>query len=989
MQSPMAINTTSFNLRQPDYLSTMPGPYRAQPSLFEPDFLKLNNPLGPSLDAPDYFSYFALDNDFSQYASFSAPANQLNFSSPTAQAAPSPDQQLREALKLGADYMPAETAQSLEPVAQALGFASAKNFVNALRHLPEASQQKVLQSLPTKAETAFVEANTGQLKSLLKEEAHHLLFDAFSQAGAQAPKLNPPLDNDPEGLWEAPQLLSIYNNVKSMAGRFSPEVLKDMLEPDSGAPLTFERRKTPASSESNENILQALSTSMKVAEAEGDNTIILYNSAFTTNPEDIVKSDDVQAYLAAYNQVKDGKEPSPQVTSLQQMLNHILPESRKLELSGTMDLSTVATLAEFEGQQFLNQAADIIGDDQTLPREEKQSLFANIDQLKQTIFKEGYLDKNGKMTPQAQKLFEFVQDVKAQDSKLTPASKSRLTDLASVMEKRVFAKELNPELLERVVSNWFGMIDSGERKDFSEQVINHELGHFWEKKNNVIESWKNISFESFESGDFNHDQAFSATLREGDSSSGYASRYAKLNPSEDFAESFRLFTRDPDTLIQQNLLKYVVMAGATGAHKNDYAGLIQFAEKNGYAQQDVAEAVKALRGQQALQPAQDTTPFASDPVLPTESLQGASAFAPTAVTFAHDPSGQMKAFTAPDAQTFVQQEQTPVQNTSHSTQSKRYQFDLNVANYFPGIEENLNIQEQQVGDPSQPGFVLDNLTMHTENMEKWRLFSKASRTSHHFVDEFKQKGVGAFSPEVQAQIPAEVRQKLQDSHNKAIYLVLAKLRSSPELAERFAESNATSPQSSAAGASFFKENFGDMLEGLDVPTALVDYLSQPENLMAVTGSGGKSLLAAETIEKNAADVVIQRQSNFKQTVDNITQHQGLAGLMTSTGYLEYSSEKGQEGFATADYMGRVFLNQLNTALSNLGFGKQNLNLTEPQFQALTQKVLERLNQNKPTNLPDTWAEDEATLKQINRVLLEELLQEVPELQSRVKADTLG
>lgn len=988
MQSLMAINTTSFNLRQPDYLSTTPGPYRAQPSLFDPDFLKQDNPLRFSLDAPnDYFSYFALDNDFSRYASFNAPANQFDFSTGVA-AAPKPDEQLREALKQGADYLTPEASQSLEPVAKALGFASAKNFVNALRHLPESSQQKVLQSLPQRAETAFVEARTGQLKNLLKEEAHHLLFDAFSQAGAQAPKLNPPLDNDPEGLWEAPQLLSIYNNVKSMAGRFSPEVLKDMLEPDSGAPLTFERRKTPASSGTNENILQALSTSMKVAEADGDNTIILYNSAFTTNPEDIVKSDDVQAYMTAYNQVKDSKDPSPQVTSLQQMLNHILPDNRKLALSGTMDLSTVATLAEFEGQQFLNQAADIIGDDHALPREEKQTLFGRIDQLKQTIFKEGYLDKNGNMTPQAQTLFDFVQNVKAQDSQLTPASKSRLTDLASVMEKRVFAKELNPELLERVVSNWFGMIDSGERKDFSEQVINHELGHFWEKKNNVIESWKNISFESFESGDFNHDEAFSATLKEGDTRKGYASRYAKLNPSEDFAESFRLFTRDPDTLIQQNLLKYVVMAGATGAHKDDYAGLIQFAEKNGYAQQDVAEAVKALRGRQAQSGVPDTTPLTTDQSLPTEALQGPSTFSPTAVTFAHDASGQMKAFTAPapEAETLMQA-QTPVQNTGHSATSKRYQFDLNVANYFPGIEENLNIQEQHVGDPSQPGFVLDNLAMHTENMEKWRVFSKSSRTSHRFVEDFKEKGIGAFSAEVQAKIPEGVKTKFENSDNRAIYLVMAKLRSEPTLAEDFMNTNQGQvPQD------FFKAHFGDLLSGLEIPEALTDYLSHPENLVAATGGAGKSFLAAETLERNMADVIVNAQSNYKTAAQFLTRRGGqdLATLFTTGKYLNFEQDK---GFSVnpQHYSKSMIYSALEDKLRSANFGRIVGSFSPDRLDDLSRRIAMRLDSLPAVESQNnkSWKKDTQLLEQINQIIAEELQANIPEVQKISAADITG
>lgn len=985
----MVIGSTQFNTGSQFGLSPLRPEQNTQIKPFEYDFSRFTNPT----EATDYFSYFALDNALADYASFDLSPNQVNFS-PEVQ---SPETQLRDALQKGADYMSPEQAAALEPVAQALGFSSAKNLVHGLRFVPEATREKVLQSLPDNAQTAFVESKTGDLKNFLKEEAHHLVFDAFDKAGARPPQLNPPIDNDPEGLWQAPQLLAIYNNFKSMETRFTPEMLKDMMEPDNGEPLTFERRKTPEASGAKDNILKALSSSMKVAESDQANTVILYNAAFSANPKDIVQSEDVQGFMAAYDAAKDSDEASPEVASLQNMLNYILPEERKLPVSGKMDPATSATLAEFESQQFLNQAEDIINDDKNLPDQDRRSFFGQIADLKRSIFETGYLDKNGKKTPAAEQIKTLVQGLKSRETDMTPASKARLNDLEKTMDSRVEAKSLNPDILERMVSNWFGIMDSGDQKDFAEQVINHEMGHFWENKNNLIESWKSISFQDFEKGDFNHDEAMAATLREGDNDKGYSSDYAKLNPSEDFAESFRLFNRDPDKLIQQNLLKYVVMAGATGAYENDHQGLIAYAQQNGYSQADVAEAVKALRGQHVQVAAPDQTPLTHDRELHLDGHAGHaghSAFEPNAFQFApaHDAEG-IEATSVHHGLSQTDGTSDEVVNTatqmnvaSAASSTKSYQFDLSVANYYPGIESDLDIQAEYVGDPEKPGFVLDNLSQHTKNMEKWRLFSSDSRQSHRFVDAFKAKGVQAFPAEIQAKIPDSVKAKFENPDNRAIYLVMAKLRSEPTLAEDFMK-----PDQNKVSQDFFEDHFEDLLSGLDVPEALVDYLSHPENLVAVTGEAGKSFLAAETLERNMADAIADTQSNYKTAAQFLTRRAGqdLAALFTTGKYLNFEQDK---GFSVnpQHYSKSMIYSALEEKLRNANFGKMVGTFSPERLDELSLQIAKRLDSLPMADAQNSksWKKDPQLLEQINQIIVEELQANIPEVQN-IAADTTG
>lgn len=1008
----MAITSTNFNLTPPNHsISLLPGPYRTEPSTLEPNFLRLNS----SDESEDYFSFFALDKALNNnsYASYGKPPNQFQFppqATLSPQAAPPLDKQLEVALGAGTDYMTPEQSQSLAPVAKSLGFASAKNFVNALRYLPEDVKAKVLGGLTPGVTEAETESKITATKQMLKSESHQLLYSTFEKHGARSPQLDPPIDNDPEGMWEAPQLLALYNNFKVMEQRLPATVVKDIMEPDNGGAIIFQRKKTPERSGSEDNLLKSLSSAMKVAEADPqNNTLTLYDSAFTTNPEDIVQSKDVQSFLDDYKKLKDSSQHSGQVESVQEMLNNILPPDRKLPLTGIMDRSTVAILAEFEGQQFLKQAQDIFEDDKSLPAEDRKKHLADINQLQQDIFKDGYLNAEGNLTPHATRLFSFVQELK-ESTHLTPASKERLTSLVSTMENRVSTKTLNPELLERVVSNWFGIIDSGERKDFAEQVITHELGHFWESKNNIISNWKQISFQDFENEHVGesmphthtHDETMAPTLEIRDAKDGFASSYAKLNASEDFAESFRLFNRDPDKLIQQNLLKYMMLAGSTNTYAGDNAGLVAYAKKNGYSDKDVSAAVETLRGYQ-----QTSETRVTDNTLPTKDqevhLEGASAFSPTAINFSmaapHGHNGELATPLSSGTEPRLTPATIKSANLSHEIQhsassvgkmAQSLAFDLSVSNYFPGIEKELNIEPTYVGDPSKPGFLLDNLTNHTKNMEKFRLFSRSSRESHRFVKDFKEKGIEAFPPEIQAQIPQSIKEKFQTSDSRAIYLVMAKLRSSPELADQFSKLANDSSSQGESSSAFFEDNFGDVLEGLQVPDALKSYMSKPQNLMNVTGNGGKSLLAAETIEKNAVDVVINRQKQYSQAIGTLTDVSkgGIVGSLTSTDYLQYNTDS---GFSTADYAVRFALSEVNNLLSQLGFGSQAVNMNEQQLQALSEKLVKRLNQSLPKESlsSEGWANDSATMKHINDIMLQELLQEVPALKDSLKIGATG
>ncbi len=963
-----------------------------KPEVSDPFSLELpNDPLNATPFGKNDPFYFGMENKFSLYPSLDFSPTSVNFDLSGGEAAPAPEvsprENLEEALKHGADYLSEEQIEALAPVAKGLGFSSSQNLVHALRNVPEELKASILNKLPDSSSGVGSEVKLNRVKGFLHRQSHKLVTDTFDAFGAKQPTFEPRITVHDDEMWNPQSLLSVYNSFQEMAKTMPAEHVKDMMEPDNGSPLILERKNTPRAQGSNDNLLSALSYAMKVAETNQDDRIILYNSAFTMNPKDIVESEDVQSFMEAFKATKDSEQASPQVESLQNMLNLILPDNRKLagdngKPTGVMDTPTVLTLVEFESQQLLSNAMDIVRDDKKLSAATKMNMATLIKDIKSQIYKDGMLTKDGEDNGNLGRMYDLVENLREMaDTKLTPKSKHRLKDLEgaiSGMETRATNRDLNPELLERVVGNWFSIIDSGERKDFAEQVINHELGHFLEKKDNLIESWANISFKDFEKGDFNASEAMKTTLEEGRNNSEFASGYATTNPSEDFAESYRLFTREPEALIQRNLLKYLVVAGAVNKYTpENYGELKAFALENGHTEQALQDAIKAIRGYSvpsSFAPTQDMT-LVEEQGAPVElEANGESLFNPSTVQF-----------------NTLNHKEEVLKNAEivarAATSTMQYQFDLGVSNYLPGIEEAFKMDTKQTITPDQSGFVLDTLTEHTENMESWRLFSSASRASHRFVKDFKENGLDAFPEDVRSQIPDTVRESFEKDSFRAIYLVLAELRSNPELAKDFMNTN----EDVTVSRDFFNDKFGDLLKGLDVPPALRRYMSDPRNLVQITGNGGQNVLSPEAVERNAAQAIVSAQDGFDKVVKAVSG--GDSSLLSDPVSLILNAAEGKFHLNSDVHMMEASKGVLEEGFfKGLTMGGNSSLLDADGLSKIMHAVIEQLNTavqegkidiNELVNDgefdPYSITGNPEINKKINDIMLQELQKNIPEI----------
>ncbi len=159
------------------------------------------------------------------------------------------------------------------------------------------------------------------------------------------------------------------------------------------------------------------------------------------------------------------------------------------------------------------------------------------------------------------------------------------------------------ETAQRLVGSWFNVMDSGSNLDMAEQLVSHEVSHLWEsqldKEGNlqVLDNWgrffdqdqgSQAQFGVFHMS--NHD----AHDRLHDDRTA-ASDYGSISAKEDFAESSRVFTYDPERLLRRSLLKFLVM---NSLHGNPYnsSEIMRMAENSGYSKEQVQAGLDRVLG---------------------------------------------------------------------------------------------------------------------------------------------------------------------------------------------------------------------------------------------------------------------------------------------------------------------------------------------------------------------------------------------------------
>lgn len=877
----------------------------------------------------------------------------------------SPTDLLTKALAGTAALSPRQESQ-LQQVARGLGFPNAQTLTHALRYLaPESLQQWQANLPPHTPSVQQCSAAFQQAEQALSDLAHTQIETLFSELDLPAPTFIV----EGSSHWTASAYLAVFNNFKTMQAELPPAVLQAVGASETQQALEFVRRDHPRALNNPASFMEVLSNSMKIAHTDANNKIYLYDAAVSMDPQDILNSPDLQDYVAQIN----GKPPSEaHVRSLQDMLNASLPASKQIEVNGQMSARTWAALSDFDTDQLLRSAADIVRDDTQLPAADRLHLQTKMDHLKRQIASPG-----SDQEPDSIQLMDQLLEDLATNKNLSQVGHRRVNVLSQNYQQGSCANYLKQEQVERLLSNWLGIMDGGDQLDFTEQVINHELGHIFQDR--WLADWSKISFQDFEQTPQASREFMQATLQaqQADSHaaqqrSGFGSDYARVNPAEDFAESFRLFTRHPEQLLEQNLLKFMFMAGATGAYADRESELIDLAKGHGYTDAELQETTRTLRGQ-----SQEYHVEAADRMLE----KGLGWFNETWMATGLRHLGYEQG----------QDVRRDLVETVASRAARRHlpQFNLKSAALLPGLEGSLNMSQtaSRAILPAQEGYLMSWLEDQATKLYAPTATSAERETAQQNLERFWTEGADALGAGTHTRLTDSQQERAANPESRAIMLSLAHFDSMGQaLRSQTGPLHSEQAQASLSDLKAVLAEISDpetMVAALretigesafnHLPKSFLSYLNEPGTLAQVTGQRGHASVGSQVSLRSAEQEVNQRERQFQSAMQELTNRSSnLMFLLSNMAFHE--NAQGQTVVNPNDK--ETVLVALRGLFQHLSAGRSELN-TMPGMNGLEQ-ILETMAQNiqsaKSVQRGPVSLEEPKMLENIQNTLIRSLLE---------------
>lgn len=963
----------------------------------------------PLIRANDVVPALASTDLTQRHSTAEQPATEVSFDTPT-RLGNTLETALTQPIE-NYEQLSQEEQTQINSLAENLKFPNGRTLVHALRNLSPEGRQNWIKLLPNTANTHTapqIRAAATQLAELAHSEVNAL----FTEIEAPAPRFNPEgLNGDAE--WDAAGYLSVLNAFTEMQTAMPDHLLKELASRNENG-MAFVRRHQPGRAENSDNFLEVLSSSMKNAHTDGVDDVYLYDAAFSMDPQDIINNPQVQEYIQ--NLSSDHPNRS-HVRSFQELLNISLPEDRKIETTGQMGPETWAALAEFETQQALKQALDIVRDDPRMGTERRAQWVERIQEQQHTISTEGLLpnpddfDWKGaaqtalKVAVPGLMAYDLAKRWLGKDEPSPPpvTNQSRTRDLLNELgsegglNRRSRAglqtsldtvnrgnsqTALRSEQLEMLISNWFGIIDSGQQFDFTEQVINHEVGHILQEQRNaegntLLDSWKNISFADFDRSQANTAAFMGATL-ETHANDGFASDYARVDPEEDFAESFRTFTRQPEQLLQQNPLKFLFMAGATGAYEGREPELVQIMRDQGFKDSEIQNHVRTLRGQRSEYYSEKTLHIAENIL---RAVDNAVTPALLGMFSRHEGLGSMLGFND-----WAARKASGV--AADMTADMDHNFDLSVSSMLGGMEGALNMDSSRVVHPSRDGYVMDWLRQQHEIVNNPDSNQHQRQSAQENIQRFSSEGVGVFPAGISKYFPANVTERYQDSSRRGVEVIMSALSATPGILNHWGQaveraSQAGNEQDSIRIEQRALREMTQLHEGLHtlstsgdinvfarhtlgdstyekLPPAARSILSDPSLVELFSGRSGRVNLSGDVIQRALERVLTRRQDAVAAVQTALTE--GSGDDLTRIQSVLERGDDGQVQILNNRRAPGKALDGIRRLVENLAVAQgQSKPCTDQKAQQILQDLLTGLNQ---TQMPAETIDAEASRRKI-------------------------
>jgi hypothetical protein len=770
----------------------------------------------------------------------------------------------------GAPEAPPHQRPLLDTLAQNLGFPQFRTLQHQVRNLsPDALTQWVQTTLAQAPQEGSAWRGLA-LKGLdqLVQQATHTLF---TEAGVTAPVLQTQSGSQ----WSVPARLALFNAFSQIRTSQPLPVFRQAVTHSDGQPLTFVRSPDPdpdthAGEDGYLSLIEGLSGAMKIARDAGGGQIVIHDSAITARASNIIGQPQIQRLLAQVNgQAGRPIEQQRARRDLQTMLNLTRPPARQLPLTGQLDSVTRTALQEFELQQRLRQARDILEDERQLNPPERRSQLQALERLR------AQMSGGNSSLPRLQGQLNTLLTSAQQLAGLSPSGRERLQQ---VNPNAPLHGQFDNAMAEKLVNSWFDIIDGGAGLDFAEQVMVHELGHTFHAPE-LLANWSRMTAAQGALGAGAGDESMGAAMGMRSNREGFASDYAATNAMEDFAESYRLFTYQPDRLLERSLPRFLFMSAMTGAHEGKEQALKAQILKAGYSQRDLENTLLSLQGnlpahhRQQVQGMVDNTLRYSRYVAP---FLGAPGLLASGLSYLAEKTGFNQT-----AAEVISRWNAPAETAAP--------LDPTLSGELGNLAQAAGLDTSQLQSlPVDSGYVLDYLTRMQATLASPQTTPAVRQQAQQFLKDFAAQGLQAFPATDQRRFPLAVRQQLSTPQGRAMVAALGRILGSgralnqweklpdhaptqgietlrlEQQATRQSQSLHTFLNEVQRDPQALRSRIGADLHA-QLPAAFQRLLSEPRLIDQITGGRGASQLSSSAIYDYVLNTVHERQQQASAT----------------------------------------------------------------------------------------------------------------------------
>lgn len=303
-------------------------------------------------------------------------------------------------------------------------------------------------------------------------------------------------------------------------------------------------------------------------------------------PEVMARMEQIDAVMKMQQFLKDNAPPGSSMANL--------------NVDGYIGKETQLMTRSFQAGMALNAFKERIEDDPQLPENRKRELVQVINEKfrelagdpakAQTVFQQVRQRIQNLLTETPTQLAEHTRT----------GLRSDIQQTTNIFRTGAFDRQT----AEYLVNGWLNVMDSGKGGDLAEQLVVHELGHVWEQVLQqeglqVSENWARLFENPQATDDFSTSQMnthdYSDHLHDDRAA---ASDYGSVNATEDFAETTRMFTYDPQRLMRRSLMKFLFVNALNpdASKRFSNADIMRMATECGYTQEEVKQRLDAVMG---------------------------------------------------------------------------------------------------------------------------------------------------------------------------------------------------------------------------------------------------------------------------------------------------------------------------------------------------------------------------------------------------------